>query len=97
MIDFYDIEDNEILIRECKDFYSHIKQLKVFGDYCNMNTFIALFGNEEGRRLWSCYVLDANRNIYKLFFEYLNNEQTFVLVANILENRDLEMTVIEDR
>lgn len=94
MIDFDDIEDDKILIRECKDFYSSIKQLKVFGDYCNMNTFIALFGNEEGEHLWNSYVLEVNRNIYDLLFKYMNNEQQFVLIANIIRNSDLEMTTI---
>lgn len=94
MIDFYDIECDKILVRECRDFYGHIKQLKVFGDYCNMNTFIALFGNEEGERLWNCYVLDVNRNIYDLLFKHMNNEQQFVLIANIIRNSDLEMTII---
>lgn len=94
IIYYYDIEDDMVLVQECRDFYGHIKSLKVFGDYCNINTFIALFGNEEGERLWNCYVLDANRNIYNLFFQYLNNEQLFVLIANIMRNRDLEMTKI---
>lgn len=94
MIDFDDIEGDKILIRECKDFYSPIKQLKTFGDYSNMNTFIALFGQEEGERLWNYYVLDVNRNIYDLLFKHMNNEQQFVLIANIIRNSDLEMTVI---
>lgn len=92
MIYYDDIESDRILDQECRDFYSHIKSLKVFGDYCNIRTFIALFGQEEGERLWDCYVLDANRNIYNLFFQYLNNEQMFVMAANIIRNRDLEMT-----
>ena len=86
-----EIIENDKLAYECRDFYEHIHLMKEFGNYCTVKTFVYLFGEEEGNRLWLCFVEDAGRNIYKLFFEYLNYEQMFVIVANILKNRDLRM------
>lgn len=40
------------LIKECNAFYSSIESLKSFGNYCNLNSFVYLFGNNEGERLW---------------------------------------------
>lgn len=89
-----DIRNDSELTNDCRVFYGNIKSLKVFGNYCNMKSFVYLFGNEEGERLWHCFAIDAKRNIYDLFFQYLNNEQMFVLAANIIKNKNLEMSVI---
>lgn len=89
-----DIRNDEELAKDGRTFYSNVKSLKSFGDYCNIKSFIYLFGNDEGERLWHCFVVDAKRNIYNLFFQYLNNEQMFVLAVNIIRNKDLEMSVI---
>lgn len=90
-ITYNDIRNNRDLTKDCRTFYANIHSLKEFGNYCNCNVFVYLFGNDEGSRLWMCFVEDAHRNIYKLFFEYLNNEQKFVLSANVLDNKDLKM------
>jgi len=93
-ISFEDISDNRILVGDCRIFYSNIHSLKEFGNYSNCQVFVYLFGSDEGQRLWMCFVEDAHRDIYKLFFEYLNNEQKFVLTANILDNRDLKKAAL---
>lgn len=93
-ISFDDISDDRILIGDCRIFYSNIHSLEEFGNYSNCQVFVYLFGSDEGQRLWMCFVEDAHRDIYKLFFEYLNNEQKFVLTANILKNRDLKMAAL---
>lgn len=93
-ISFEDIFDNGILVEDCRIFYSNIHSLKEFGNYSNCQVFMYLFGSDEGQRLWMCFVEDAHRDIYKLFFEYLNNEQKFVLAANILDNRDLKKAAL---
>lgn len=90
-IAFEEIRNNSQLTKDCRTFYANLHSLKEFGDYCNCNMFVYLFGNDEGHRLWMCFVEDVHRNIYKLFFEYLDNEQKFVLAANVLENKDLKM------
>lgn len=94
LITIEEIRNNKELTENCRTLYANIHSLKEFGNYCNDNVFVYLFGNDEGHRLWMCFVEDANRNIYKLFFEYLNNEQKFILTANILENKDLRMSYI---
>lgn len=88
------ILNDDKLAEDCRVLYSNIHSLKEFGNYCNCNAFVYLFGNDEGHRLWMHFVEDTNRNIYKLFFEYLSNAQMFVLAANILENKDLRMSVL---
>lgn len=93
-ISFEDISDNRILAGDCRIFYSNIYSLKEFGNYSNCQVFVYLFGSNEGQRLWMCFVEDAHRDIYKLFFEYLDNEQKFVLAANILKNKDLKMAAL---
>lgn len=93
-ISFDDISGDRVLIGDCRTFYSNIHSLKEFGDYSNCQVFVYLFGEDEGERLWMCFVQDAHRDIYKLLFEYLNNEQQFVLIANILNNRGLRMAVL---
>lgn len=89
-----DIHNNSQLMQDGRTFYSNIYHLKEFGNYCNCNVFVYLFGNDEGTRLWGCFVESTHRNIYKLFFEYLDNEQMFVLAANILGNKDLRMSTL---
>lgn len=51
-----------------------------------------LFGPEEGARLWRCFVIDAKRNIYRLFFDFLIEEQQFIMAANILRIENLKFT-----
>lgn len=89
-----EILNNSELTKDCRTLYVNIHSLKEFGNYCNCNVFVYLFGSNEGQRLWMCFVKDARRDIYKLFFEYLNNEQKFVLAANILDNKDLRMSTL---
>lgn len=91
---FEDISADRVLIGDCRIFYSNIYSLKDFSDYSNCQVFVYLFGEDEGERLWMCFVEDAHRDIYKLLFEYLNNEQQFVLIANILKNRDLKLAAL---
>lgn len=79
----------EIDLDNCREFYNNIEKLKEFGDKCNLRIFQYLYGQEEGKRLWELFVNHANRNIYKLLFTYLTNEQTIVLVGNIISNNDL--------
>lgn len=83
------IKNNDNLIQECQAFYSNIDSLKSFGNYCNLKSFIYLFGDDEGARLWRCFVIDAKRNIYDLLLTYLDNEQKFIMIANIIRNKDL--------
>ena len=89
-----EIRNNRELGNNCRTLYANIHSLREFGNYCNCNVFVYLFGNDEGKRLWMCFVEDVHRNIYKLFFEYLNNEQKFILAANILDNKDLKMSIL---
>ena len=89
-----DIRKDNDLKECCGSFYRSIISLIDFGNYCNLNSFVYLFGDNEGERLWHCFVIDANRNIFDLFFQYLNNEQMFILAANIIRNNDLRMSVI---
>ena len=81
---------DEITKKDYRTFFRNVKLLKEFGDYCNLNCFIYLFGEDEGKRLWHCYVVDTKRDIYNFFFTYLSNSQVTVLVANILDNEDLK-------
>lgn len=94
LITYNDICNNKELAKDCRIFYANIHSIKEFGDYCNCNVFAYLFGNDEGHRLWVCFVEDVRRDIYKLLFEYLNNEQKFILVANILDNNDLRIATL---
>lgn len=94
-IAFEEIHGNSQLTKDCRTLYANIHSLKEFGNYCNCNVFVYLFGNDEGHRLWMCFVENAQRNIYKLFFEYLDNEQKFILAANILDNKDLRIAVLQ--
>lgn len=93
LINIDNILKNDNLVEKCRNCYSNIKSLKEFGFYCNCNVFIYLFGENEGTRLWLSFVEDTNRDIYKMLFEYLSNDQAFILIANILENKDLKMSI----
>lgn len=94
LIELKSIINNDKLMDDCRDFYANIHSLKEFGYYCNLNVFVYLFGQDEGSRLWTCFVQDTKRDIYKMFFEYLNNDQMLIMAANILENRDLKKVAI---
>lgn len=89
------ILNNDKLTEDCRTFYENIHSLKEFSNYCNINVFVYLFGNDEGHRLWLCFVEVTNRNIYKLFFEYLSDAQMFILAANVLENKNLRMASLK--
>ena len=89
-----DVKNNSELTKDCRGFYANIKSLKSFGDYCNAKSFIYLFGNEEGERLWNHFVVVSNRDIFNLCLNYLNDEQLFVLLANIIKNENLRMSTI---
>lgn len=87
-----DLCNDESLIKDCQAFYAPIAKLEDFGNWSNENTFKFLFGPEEGSRLWRCFVIDAKRNIYRLFFDFLIEEQQFIMAANILRIENLKFT-----
>lgn len=88
-LDFEEIKRNDELRMRCQDFYEHVYLVKRFGDHCDPDTFTYLFGEEEGKRLWHCFVMDAKRDMYNLYLTYLTSKQKFILTANILDNKDL--------
>lgn len=89
-MNYEDIIEHGNLMDDCRSFYANIKKLKEFGNYCTINTFRYLFG-KDAEHLWRCFVIDCNRDIYKLFLEYLTSEQLTVLVGNIIDNDKLKM------
>ena len=88
IVDFEYIYSNSICINKCREFYGNIASLHKFGYYCNHRLFVLLFGDSEGDRLWMHFVVDCDRNIFKLTLEYLNNEQLITMIYNIIYNED---------
>ncbi|MGL5958287.1 MAG: hypothetical protein ACRCZZ_06820 [Phocaeicola sp.] len=84
-----DIRNDTKIQDDARTLYKNLKSIKDFGFYCTERVFVYLFGLVEGRRLWLCFVVDTERDIYKLFFEYLSNEQQFVFAANLQDTDNL--------
>lgn len=88
---FWDIDDvlaDSSQKERCRMFFMNIKKLYIFGTYCTEQLMIKLFGEEEGRELWHCFVVDCERDVMKWYLEYMNSEQLYVLSANILSKED---------
>lgn len=59
-----------------------------FENNCKLSTFIYLFGDNEGNRLWEHFVAKCNRT-WKLFKTYLVSEQFNAVIINAYFNDSL--------
>lgn len=85
LFDIDDITNNKSHVENCREFYSHISSLQRFGNYFNEKLSKRLFGNDEGTKLWRCFVYSCNRDVFKFYLSYLTSEQMFVLSQNVIE------------
>lgn len=85
LFDIADIFDNKSRVESCKKFYSYISSLQRFSNYFNEKLSKRLFGNDEGIKLWRCFVYSCNRDMFKFYLSYLTSEQRFILSQNVIE------------
>lgn len=69
------------------------KKLKSFANNCNLSTFQALFGKEEGKRLWHKFAVDCDRKINR-WFTYLVQEQSDLFWIQLIKYENLAKGIL---
>ena len=81
---------------EKKNLNGHAQFMKLMQEFQNkakQSTFMFLFGEAEGKRLWEQFALKAKKNIFEMLDKnYFSDEQYADLFANISppKNRKIE-------
>jgi len=68
-------------LKTLRTYFSVDESIVRFENNCKLSTFIYLFGEEEGNRLWVHFTTKCNRT-WKLFRTYLLSEQFNAVVIN---------------
>ena len=72
-------------IQKIKTYFEIRNQMKQFSFKVHLKSFIILFGEKEGTRLWGHFLKDCKTNLEK-FETYLTTEQMTLFIVNGLLN-----------
>lgn len=75
-------------LTRCQNYIYGAKKVKTFQNNCIEATFISLFCEEEGKRLWKIYVTKCNRQFNNLL-ECLTDEQRNTLYVQLFMYENL--------
>lgn len=74
-------------------FFNINKRFINFGNSCTQQTFIDLFGDPDGVRLWEKFVRDCDRNPVK-WLTYLSDDQTNIFWVQLTKYVNLTKGIL---